>query len=782
MNGSPRGGCSDEDGSNGPPSPDDFPAEDPVTRRLASFSFVALASSLSLALHAAPLAQDVQANLGSFGAPRTPDAWIDAPRALDTELRFNNHELHAAEDLDGDGLDDLLLFRNIPAPIFPITNRGGGHFERAPGFGFSLSKFVIGTGDLTGDGRPDLVRDDLGTGNGILFFENQGGTFGTPVSSSTPGLRPIQGAVGQADGDAALELLEISEDIVTGANYARWWDFEGGVLVPHTPIFIGPDVASVALGDLDGDGRDDVLLSPFFSDQVLTLGTSAALGLELLHTLNVPTGVAVTSFALLNLAIADLDGDEDVDAIVGWNTTISSGRSTGHIIVLENTGSLPLTPHPAVDQSGPKVTGAACVDWDLDGDQDVILTGDYVTQFENRGRLRFRDAGLIPLDRASGIGKPLIAVRDLNGDGFPDVLTGNRLKFGSGRFEDTAAEPFPLGVGGHAADLDGDGDLDYGSYQGLLYLNDGEGGFEARTVAELLVPSLPPAPVQLRVVGDLNGDGDVDLILHHIGPANTADWLILGLGDGTFTYAGLAAPLNQTVTSPGLIACPPVDLDGDGDLDLVVDNGWAENDGAGFFGTVHPEWSGAPIDCADVDLDGDIDVGIRITGSLARLFRNDGTGSFQETRLSPNSEGRAQFVDVDDDGFVDFVTGTPLDEVEVTPSLAGVFTAPPILLDAAPQDEIFIVVQDYDGDGRRDVLGVHAPQFTGYTERPMIWRQSDGPVLAFDEPRHYFTDIGVDVAGDFDGDGDIDLARRRMIRTWRAQPRSKVQSLRPGSR
>jgi FG-GAP-like repeat len=239
-----------------------------------------------------------------------------------------------------------------------------------------------------------------------------------------------------------------------------------------------------------------------------------------------------------------------------------------------------------------------------------------------------------------------VEIADLNADGRPDLL------FANGGDYSTPGTPEPNQV----------------------FLNVGPGfKFEEATTRVL-----GPTPDLARVVKarDLNNDGLVDIV---VGTTyQTQSRLYLGTGTGAFREV-TATHLPQQPLSVGDLE--PGDVDGDGDLDLVLadwglgnamtnDGGvtrlWL-NDGTGRFtdGTdtrmpaikVRFSWD---LELADVDNDDDLDVLVsckRCGGSL--LFRNDGAGRFaDDPRALPQYTNNYEFeaMDLDGDGLLDLVT------------------------------------------------------------------------------------------------------------------------------
>jgi hypothetical protein len=290
-------------------------------------------------------------------------------------------------------------------------------------------------------------------------------------------------------------------------------------------------------------------------------------------------------------------------------------------------------------------------DFDRDGDLDIIVVSEDDRTNElylNDGNGVFSDAGTrIPVTGTSNA----VAVADINGDGADDVLIGNNgqnvalVNDGTGRFIDESSTRLPsindvtqdLELG----DADGDGDLDLlvgNEDQNRLLINDGTGRFADETEERL--PSRPePEETREADFGDVDGDGDLDVLYGNINAfvagADPQNRLLLNDGAGRFEDA-TAANLPQQATRSFDIDV--VDLDGDGDLDLLTSdaeqgNRFDEpfrayrNDGAGKFAESTSEifpagivGKGFDAEAADFNGDGLIDLYLASRGSADRLF------------------------------------------------------------------------------------------------------------------------------------------------------------------
>jgi MYXO-CTERM domain-containing protein len=245
-----------------------------------------------------------------------------------------------------------------------------------------------------------------------------------------------------------------------------------------------------------------------------------------------------------------------------------------------------------------------------------------------------------------------VATGDVDGDGDIDVYIPSAwgdldllyLNDG-GTFVDHTSTHLPglhsFAGAARFADVDDDGDLDLlvgdGWAQSVpqaahLYLNDGQGHFTDAT--ENLPQMAGSQPIDFDLV-DVDGDFDLDLLIDlHA----TTSLLWINDGTGHFTNASGALP-SQSGLKYGPVAC---DVDGDGDLDLWFDNAGPNyteqlliNDGQGHFTdqtaqrvTNNPGADDNAVACVDVDGDGDLDAVIASLGNQERVLLNDGTGHF----------------------------------------------------------------------------------------------------------------------------------------------------------
>lgn len=331
---------------------------------------------------------------------------------------------------------------------------------------------------------------------------------------------------------------------------------------------------------------------------------------------------------------------------------------------------------------------------------------------------------------------------DLNGDGHLDVYGSFGLLSGINYGTGTGSFQTGVGLGGsnpyatvlHATDYDNDGDQDllagdFGtifstSFAVAVYLNNGTGQFTRQE----LVPGLSGASARFEYA-DVNGDGRGDII--QIASSTTLA-IRLGLAGGGF---GSAATF-YTGTGFGTTSWVPiraVDLDVDGDLDLVAYNSGArqvlvfKNDGIGNFGAPTVLTVPASTTVRDVtDFNGDGRVDIFTTTTTApregRVSLQQPDGSFAPfsvlTSFGTDLVNYVGMADINQDGIQDLlsVVGTaPNNVFRWSPGLSGGNYGTPQFIDNGLGNIIGHTSADLDHDGRSDlILG------TGTTARFMV--------------------------------------------------------------
>jgi hypothetical protein len=262
-------------------------------------------------------------------------------------------------------------------------------------------------------------------------------------------------------------------------------------------------------------------------------------------------------------------------------------------------------------------------------------------------------------------------------------------------------------------------------------------------------------------VGDIDGDGDLDLVVTSDAPDKIS--ILLNTGNGSF-----AAPIHIFLANGSSPHTPVTgDLDGDGDVDVAVSlkNSNAVQVIVNNAGTLVPGPTFAvgaePRDLAigDLDRDGDADLVVsNRSGNSVSVLRNDGGLVFSVASYAAGTDPRdLDLGDVTGDGLLDIaVAAHDSDMIVILRNTGGAaFVANPSI-STAPRSPSGVTLARLDANGTLDVA---ASGSNNGVEFAMVSLNAGGGVFG---PMAAFVLTGVDAgtmdAADFDGDGDNDLA------------------------
>lgn len=632
------------------------------------------------------------------------------------------------------------------------------------------------------------------------------GTIGLPgrplPPPSTSVDQPFDHALADLDGDGVLDLaIPRRAGNLVEIRYVR----AHGVLGPPVDLAVADHPEGIAAGDVDGDGRPDVVACSTGGAGAISLLRNRGDGT--FERTDFPTNGAVRFCAL-----GDLDGDGRPDLVLSY-------PRDARIAVAHNTGGGFAVPVPYASRPSP--TNIAVADLDGDGRLDVLAlispnSVDPSMPELDRGSVSvYPGAGDgtlgAPASYATGIFPEDLVVADLDGDGRLDVATGAfdeqavaiLLNNGSGallprRLVPLGNRPISLAAG----DLDRDGTIDLvvnRIYEDVVVLrNDGHAGFAAPEiyaitgeelaladadrdgVLDLYNASFWPqvvlqeagrllAPTRIPFAGggrvtltDLDGDGRADAIVGPDALFGNGALILHGRADG-----GFDSPPAITFFATQRLAIG--DIDGDGDIDLVHDGIGGiivrRNRGDGSFGPeerIGADAPGIPAPAlADLDGDGDLDLVVAYHLELpgfVQVYWNDGGGGFQPgPRLTAGGNATTPVIGaVTGSGRPDIVVPNMFDgTVSVFQGHAdGRFTLFATL--PVPVSPISALIADVTQDGRADlVVGGLGPLSTFAPSIRIYPGLDHGLGAAIDLPTH----VGPDdlASADLDSDGLRDL-------------------------
>jgi uncharacterized protein (TIGR03437 family) len=585
------------------------------------------------------------------------------------------------------------------------------------------------TGDFNRDGKDDIAVTFDGSNNspsGIAILMNKGdGTFAAPVTYAA-GSAPSSIAAFDINHDGILDLAVTDGGSSTGAVYIFLGKGDGTFTAAGS-YATDKNPASVTIADVNGDGNPDLAIATGNGTVSILLGTGTG------------TFRAATSFPTGHqpyyIAAGDFNNDGKMDLVTA-NTyensvTVLLGKGDGSFTV-GNTYLVSYNPMSLI-----------LADINGDGNLDIVQgLGDA------RGFGAGHDSGNIDILLGNGDGTfqgptiatsgarniSFLATADFNGDGKLDAIVsdgyggGGLYLFagaGNGVFKSATLLTTLTSNAAAVGDFDGDGRPDLavaesGSDSFGILLNSANGFQKPLTFA-----SAGNGPSSI-VTADFNGDGKLDLAVANAPPypgtgtANVA--VFFGNGSGGFQLQKTYPAGNQPT------AMAVADLNGDGKPDLVVaDAGvpWNSpitpggvyvylNNGSGGFqpatfyaASVEPNF----VAVGDVNGDGKPDLVVATTDGnfvyyLAVLL-NNGDGTFQPARLVPTDYGPASVVvrDFNGDGKADIVVAHCCGETDLTYLQGngdGTFQ-PEVHFNggASPKS---LSVTDLNGDGKPDLI------------------------------------------------------------------------------
>ena len=471
-------------------------------------------------------------------------------------------------DFDGDHDLDVIAVSTASGVVWFENLDGHGNFGsphpilQINGVGYTNDRPRVRAGDIDGDGDLDAVV----AVDGMRWFENLDGhgtfPYRPPDYSINPDTESL--AVGDIDHDGDV-------DVVSAHGYTievplLLFENTGG----HEPLTQRTIIETRALqapsaGDIDGDGRTDILATDGYSARKFTRSSSAA-----------PTfdDYDVIEHAPIHL-LMDADGDGDLDGV-------GPGSSSGQLALYPNQdGHGNFGPPIPIVQTDPAPSEPITADVDLDGDPDLVsASGEFPFVAINPGTTgpwTSFTLTRVPALRTMDVG-------DLDGDGDPDIGFGARRypDYEIGWLENPGVpgQPWPshriseLGVGStsvHLTDLDGDGRIDVlvsGDPEGrshpmFWYRSLGAGAFAAQQTLAILYGQ--SSDIQSA---DLDGDGRTDVIASVFVPSNDPSRLVWFRNEGSTLGPERLLHMSRGQARPGLVV--PADANDDGRMDLIV--------------------------------------------------------------------------------------------------------------------------------------------------------------------------------------------------------------------
>lgn len=581
-----------------------------------------------------------------------------------------------AADFNGDGKRDIAVVHNRTSPsiVSVFLGNGDGTLQGAVTYPIGGYADQMTAFDFNGDGRSDLAVSNQQQGNVSILRGNANGTLTAATNfTSASFMRSI--AAGDVTGDGKADLI--------GGNMGFLVVMRGnGDATFQAPTVTNTDFTAnyIAPSDVNKDGKLDLVIADSQTGRIVVM-LGAGNG-----TFPTRRDYAVSGDPA-NVIVTDVDRDGNPDiAVASGHPDALTGVYFGNYVISvlfgRGDGSFYGAPAYAVGRSGSALTQG---DVTGDGRADILSnaeTGIFVIPGQDGGT--FGASTKINIERGTpntGFtyaedvvtgdfnkdGKTDVAVSE-SGDGAITVALGN----GNGTFQRgirTVAGTKPYGLA--AGDVNGDGNLDIivgqrpnsGVISNLILLR-GNGNGTFQTAVELPAGA-NPRRVYLR---DLNGDGKLDIISANYGEfdsvATPGDVTVLiGNGNGTFQNA-VHYGIGKNPVAIGF-----GDANNDGKLDIVVNAS-----GAGF-------------------------------SSHTALLTGRGDGSFNNAVLIPSDFGPNGVVlaDMNGDSKADLLVANCCGDTDITYRLGngdGTFQA---MQHHPPGSPFALLAADFDNNGSMDL-------------------------------------------------------------------------------
>ncbi len=344
-------------------------------------------------------------------------------------------------DLDGDGKPDLVVVNAGDNTISVLHNTSGvgsistASFAPAVIFNTGINPAYVSIADLDGDGKLDLAVVNRNS-NTVSVYRNTS-TTGIINSSSfadkvdfTTGASPYSVDISDLDLDGKPELITANlnsnsvsvlrntttKGIISAASFSNKVEYTAG----------GGNPSIVKAGDLNGDGKPEIVVANYTANSVSvlqntstagTIDASSFAGHFELYTPNTP----------FSAAIADIDGD--------GKSEIAVSNLSGSISVFRNLsglGTMGVASFPdRVDiLTGQYSPSLGVADADGDSKLDLVIANQYAATVSvirnNNSTGSITASSFAARVDFTAVGSPLsIAAGDLNGDGIPEIVVSN---------------------------------------------------------------------------------------------------------------------------------------------------------------------------------------------------------------------------------------------------------------------------------------------------------------------------------------------------------------------
>jgi len=661
-------------------------------------------------------------------------------------------------DFNCDGLLDIAVVNRNSGTVSILIGDGNGTFSGPMNYTVGGSPLRIVCGDFNNDGYLDVVTTNSTTNNISILLGDGTGGFGA-VDNFSVGTNPhgVYSADFNGDGDIDIATANFDSD-----NVSRLLGNGDGTFGSAVHFAAGDGPSGIYATDHDADGNHDLAVSNVNANTVsILLGNGNGGFATATHF--------ITGSSPSCLLSGDFDNDRDMDIVTG-------DYSVDSMSVLLNEAALNVTASdPAQYDLGVVLSTNIEATFNLDvdtttlsdttfrvyGSQSGIHAGSISYSAGTRTVTLDPDANFYDGEIATAVlTKELQSQLGPYLDGHCWQFTAEVSTQSDGTFENPlnfTAGNQPRGL--FAGDFDGDWDIDIAATSNpnsvVVLLNNGDGTFAAPVYT-----SIEGDPIAL-FGADFDSDGDIDLASAHNQPGTSHLVILKNNGSGVFTVFATYAPaiLGQNLSGG--------DIDADGDIDLVMTDGWGSgtnvrvmlNNGNGSYSGPYTYTAGTwarGVAIKDVDNDGDLDLGVTNAGNdNISILSNDGDGNFPEiTNYAVGDNPTAVYGnDFNGDNYVDFATAnySGNDIAVILNNGDGTFSNPTGY--ATGNNTRALHGGDFDGDGDIDLTGSN----NGTNTVAVLLNNGDGTYGNLATYTVGTSPWGI-MSADYDLDGALDIA------------------------
>ena len=669
------------------------------------------------------------------------------------------------------------------------------------------SPYTVAAADLDGDGRLDLIAVNADN-NVISILRNISSPGSLTTNSFAPRMDIPAGnvmrglAVQDLNGDGKPEMVVVNQTSPGSISVFQNLSSSGNIaFAARIDFAVGDIPQGIAVGDLDGDGQPDLAVANYTSGTI-SVFRNAGVGGNITSNSFVPRVDLPALTTVGSIVMGDLDGDGKLDLVAGAGSISGSGA----ISVYRNTataGSITTGSFaPRVDFAAGWVNTLALADLDGDGKLDITVVSQGPSMFSIFKNVsvpgNFTSASLAArVDYSTGYNPIGVTVGDLDGDGRPDIAFGNFYDATISIYRNQTPVVAPpivnppvvtgvipaVGAPGTAVTISGT-NFSAAAAANIVYFGAVQAVVSSASPTNLLV-TVPAGAIFAPITVTVGG----------LTASSSQPFEPTFTGNGSSINGGSFAGSFNLNSDGGPNSAMIADLDGDGKPDVAfvsadahavsifrnIGTNGAALSAASFAPRVDlavtPSNSGDNpyrLRAADLDGDGKLDlIACEVNGSKVSIFHNIASpgsltiNSFEApVSLATGSDCRfATVADLDADSRMDIValnygdkTISVFKNIGSPGSLTTNSFATPVVL-AAPGGPYEVAIADLDGDGKPDLAVASSDSGT-----VSVYQNLATPgVIATNSFASHFEMYGgggntsTIAAVDLDGDGKLDL-------------------------